>query len=201
MTYAMFNELITLSPHPVVLLEGTRKLPAGRKYNDVVRFAQWLADRYRLAVFRTGNATGSDDAFAKGVKKVDPSRLQYVLPYTGHRRNEIDSASYQMSIDDLDCSMTELVDRYTVAASPERSSMFRRTDAELPPKVRAQAQYLLRDTLKVIGNKTMGPATVGLFYVNEDDPMKGGTGHTIRVCRARAVPVAFQDEWLTWGEL
>jgi hypothetical protein len=198
MTYPKFHELITLSLHPVVLLEGTRKLPAGRKYNDVVRFAEWLATRYPLAVFRTGNAKGSDDAFAKGVKRVDPSRLQYVLPYSGHRTKEIEASSYQFSMDEIESSMTELIDRYTLAASPERSSMFRRTDAELPPKVRAQAQYLLRDTLKVIGNKAMGPATVGLFYVNEDDPMKGGTGHTIRVCRACSVPVTFQDEWLTW---
>jgi hypothetical protein len=197
-TYHEFHELITVSLHPVVLLEGTRQLPAGRKYNAVVRFAEWLARRYPLAVFRTGNAKGSDDAFAKGVKRVDPSRLQYVLPYSGHRTKEIEASSYQFSMDDLESSMTELVDRYTIAASPERSSMFKRKDAALPPKVHAQAQYLLRDTLKVIGNKAMGPASVGLFYVNEDDPTKGGTGHTIRVCRACSVPVIFHDEWLTW---
>jgi hypothetical protein len=198
MTCHEFHELITVSLHPVVLLEGTRQLPAGRKFDAVVRFAEWLADRYRLAVFRTGNAKGSDDAFAKGVKRVDPARLQYVLPYSGHRKKEIELSSYQFSMDDLDSSMTDLVDRYTVAASPERSSMFKRKDAELPPKVRAQAQYLLRDTLKVVGNKAMGPATAGLFYVNADDPMKAGTGHTIRVCRDRSVPVTFQEEWLTW---
>jgi hypothetical protein len=200
-TYDEFHELITVSLHPVVLLEGTRQLPAGRKYNAVVRFAEWLADRYRLAVFRTGNAKGSDGAFAKGVKRVDPARLQYVLPYSGHRTKEIEASSFQFSMDDLESSMAELIDSYTLAASPERSSMFTRKDAELPPKVRAQAQYLLRDTLKVVGNKAMGPASVGLFYVNADDPMKGGTGHTIRVCRACSVPVTFQDEWLNWGEL
>ena len=42
------------------------------------------------------------------------------------------------------------------------------------------------------------PATVGIFYVNRADPMKGGTGHTIRVCRKLGVPVAFQDEWRHW---
>ena len=42
------------------------------------------------------------------------------------------------------------------------------------------------------------PARFGLFYVNAADPMKGGTGHTIRVCRRQGVPVAFQEDWMGW---
>jgi hypothetical protein len=38
----------------------------------------------------------------------------------------------------------------------------------------------------------------GVFYVNEQTPLAGGTGHTIRVCRELGVPVAFQKEWREW---
>ncbi len=35
-------------------------------------------------------------------------------------------------------------------------------------------------------------------FNNVVDPMKGGTGHTIRVCQRPGVPVVFQDEWMKW---
>jgi hypothetical protein len=65
---------------------------------------------------------------------------------------------------------------------------------------RALAAYLLRDTIKVIGCEDLGlaPADFGIFYVRASDPMKGGTGHTIRVCRERGVPVLTQDQWMSW---
>lgn len=40
------------------------------------------------------------------------------------------------------------------------------------------------------------PADIGLFYVDPDDPEAGGTGHTIRVCRLKDVPVITQDIFL-----
>jgi hypothetical protein len=195
-----FHKLVSSAPHPVILLEGTRSLPAGRKTIAVIHFAEWLARRYPNALLRTGNAKGADDAFAQGVKLVDPSRLQYVLPYSGHRAAEIVSVSLTLSMDELGIGLTRKIVEQTIAASPKAASFFDRDEAALPPKIRAQAKYLLRDTLKVIGNKTLGSATAGLFYVNTEDPMKGGTGHTIRVCDCFSVPVAFQSEWLTWSE-
>ena len=61
--------------------------------------------------------------------------------------------------------------------------------------------YLLRDTLKVIGSAEAGlsPATAGVFYVNEADPLTGGTGHTIRVCLECRIPVVFQAVWREWA--
>jgi len=41
-------------------------------------------------------------------------------------------------------------------------------------------------------------ADFGIFYTNPTDPMKGGTGHTIRVCQKLGVPVAFQGSWMRW---
>jgi hypothetical protein len=59
---------------------------------------------------------------------------------------------------------------------------------------------LVRDTLKVTGSSygDLAPATVGLFYVRPGNPLQGGTGHTIRVCRDQGVPVALQADWLLW---
>lgn len=58
---------------------------------------------------------------------------------------------------------------------------------------------LLRDTIKVVVLEGELPgATVGIFYADVTDPMKGGTGHTIRVCRPNGVPVILQDDWVKW---
>jgi hypothetical protein len=64
-------------------------------------------------------------------------------------------------------------------------------------------ELLLRDTLKVVGSVELGlaPATVGIFYVNPANPLKGGTARTMRVCRLRGVPVNTQAEWMKWGDL
>ena len=64
----------------------------------------------------------------------------------------------------------------------------------------AKGAYLVRDTLKVVGDPANGlaPATAGLFFVREADPLSGGTGHTIRVCLEHNVPVVTQAVWLHW---
>jgi len=63
-----------------------------------------------------------------------------------------------------------------------------------------KTRCLLRDTLKVAGSLAQGlrPATAGIFYVNEDDPLSGGAGHTIRVSRRAGIPVFFQCHWRAW---
>ena len=37
-----------------------------------------------------------------------------------------------------------------------------------------------------------------LFYADPDDPIAGGTRHTIRMCRMEVVPCVFQDGWRKW---
>ncbi len=60
------------------------------------------------------------------------------------------------------------------------------------------ATYLLRDTLKVIGSKELilKRATLGIFYVNPEKPISGGTSHKIRVCKQNNIPVLRQEDWL-----
>ena len=197
MTYEQFHQLVTGSPHPVILVEGTRDLPASA-VADLEQFGRRLATDYPHAVFRTGNAKGADEAFASGIKAVDPKRLQYVLPYAGHRQHAVDALSYQIALTELSCVAEERAAYHTAQSSPEYRTMIDKR--AIVPQLRSKARYLLRDTIKVTGatESALLPATVGIFYVHKDNPMKGGTGHTLRVCTIQCVPVAFQDEWMHW---
>jgi hypothetical protein len=89
---------------------------------------------------------------------------------------------------------------HTVAASPQhlRVAVNYRTKL-VHPRLRATAQLLLRDTLKVTGAETLMKPIAGIFFVNPQDPERGGTGHTIRVCRRQGVPVITQLDWQKWG--
>ncbi len=64
----------------------------------------------------------------------------------------------------------------------------------------SKGAYILRDTLKVLGCPELGlaPAKAGIFYANPDDPLAGGTGHTIRVCLLQGIPTVFQAVWSQW---
>jgi hypothetical protein len=69
----------------VVLLEGKRNvLPEEQEKLTLV--AQKLAEKTKSMRFRSGNAGGSDELFAKGIANVNPSRMEVVIPYTGHRK-------------------------------------------------------------------------------------------------------------------
>lgn len=197
MTFNAFKQIANNAYSPVVLVEGIRDLPesdAGR----LVAFGRRLAESFPSFIFRTGNAKGADEAFATGVRSVAPSRLQLVVPYARHRKRPLGEGSYTYSLSDETLSMEASLVEYTVRVSAQyRELLEKRTRI---PALRAKVGYLLRDTLKVVGSAESGltRAAAGIFYVNPADPMKGGTGHTIRVCRDQGVPVAFQGEWMKW---
>lgn len=197
MTFDEFHLIARTNARPVILVEGTRDLPE-RDAETLAAFSAWLAGAYPHAVFRTGNADGADSAFARGVARVDPSRLEYVLPYGGHRQKALAAESHAVPLTDLPRVEEERAAYHTAQASPEYGSLLAKRGTV--PKLRAKSRYLLRDTLKVVGSESaaLETAAAGIFYINRADPMKGGTGHTIRVCRKHGVPVAYQDEWMRW---
>jgi len=196
MTYEEFNKIVMENDAPIILVEGTRDLPE-KDVAVLSAFGKWLAGRYPHARFRTGNADGSDTAFARGIAAVDQTRLEYVVPYAGHRNKTAASSAYQIPLTQLPRVAEERARYHTSRASPEYDSL---VGKRFIPKLKAKARYILRDTIKVIGapESSLPPATIGIFYVNRDNPMKGGTGHTIRVCRQQGVPLAFQGEWMKW---
>ena len=84
----------------IVLLEGKRQvLPEDQ--DRLVALGKMLAERTVHMTFRSGNATGADQYFSLGVTQVDPSRLQVITPYTGHRQSK-NLAQNTLALDQID---------------------------------------------------------------------------------------------------
>lgn len=185
---------------PVVLLEGIRALPDVDR-PGVVALGRLLAVRLPGVVFRSGNAEGTDTAFGEGVTAVDPTRMEYVMTHAGMGRKRRHPGARAVALSEVPHVSVRAVGEFTLAASPSLRGL---VDAYQTYGAKgtagAKAAYLLRDTLKVIGSSDLGlaPATIGIFYANETDSLTGGTGHTIRVCLDRGVPVVLQFVWRAW---
>jgi hypothetical protein len=195
MTFLEFSRCVATKAEGVILLEGRRSIPPAEAL-QAQQLARMLARRFPHLRFRSGNADGSDAAFAVGVSEVDPSRLQVVAPYASHRKRfRYPEASYQ-SPESLGVLQEEAVAYKTVAASPANKRLVELRKGRGP--LAAKAAYLIRDTMKVTGHGDFPKPFCGLFYVDLACPMAGGTGHTIRVCEQEGVPCVFQDSWLLW---
>jgi hypothetical protein len=190
--------LLASTEAPVILLEGTRQLPAD-KLEALANVGRSLAEAFPRAVFRSGNASGTDEAFAAGVATVSGATLQLVLPTPGMGRSRRPSSATCVALDDLPLEERQHLARESFAASPENHRLFDlylRGQSGNPAY--AKAQYLVRDALKVIGSTEvqLAPATVALFFINNLGPTSGGTAHTIRLCERQKVPVFTQRDWL-----
>ncbi len=193
MTLDLVKNIIKNSYSPVVLLEGRRKVKPGDG-PLLTNFARKMAQTFSSVTFRTGNASGSDTYFAKGVAEVDPKRLQYVVPTPGMGlRNRIEGASV-LSYDDISKVEDDEINYLSASANENRRDLFEYAKEKPKGKAAAQAKYLLRDTLKVTGSEDAGfsKPVLGFFYVDPAKPLDGGTGHTIKVCQALDVPVITQ---------
>jgi hypothetical protein len=196
MTYAEFKSMVAQAPDGVVLLEGRRAIPDdhARKAESLARH---LATEFPALRFRSGNAEGADAAFSRGIAAIDPRRLQVVAPYPSHRKSLRYSEATYDSPDSLSRIHEEEIASKTAGASPKIKGLINKRGQK--GAVAAKALYLLRDTMKVTGHSETFPKPIcALFYVNREDPMEGGTGHTIRVCQSEGVPVVFQDSWAEW---
>ncbi len=195
-TLEVFTDSLREKPRPVLLLEGSREV---READQplLVRLGALLAERMPQAVFRSGNAEGSDSFFAEGVRGVDPARMQLVTPTAGHRRKNVFPGYEVHSLDGISTLRERDLAESTSLASPANRGLIDKRQAH--PRLGAKAKYLLRDTLKVLGDPENGlaPADAGLFYT-KPDPMSGGTGHTIRVCQQANVPVILFVHWRLW---
>lgn len=193
MTHSQFTHLIRAHSHPLVLLEGRREIPL-EIAASARRLAYLLALHFPAMRFRSGNAGGTDEAFANGVRDCDSARLELFLPYEGHRQGSAVGSRF-LSPDSLNEEEISIVADATAAATPRNSGLLHSRS----PRLQAKAKYLLRDTLKVTGHgPAFPPPVAAIFYADPNDPMAGGTGHTIRVCKDHAVPVILQNDWLTW---
>lgn len=179
----------------IVLLEGKRNvLDADRE--KLVALGRLLALSTAKVTFRSGNAGGSDQLFSDGVASVDRKRLQVITPYSGHRK-KTNQAYDTISMDDLN-----------MAAEPEvvyQSKRYKRAEKLINQYVSGdknrysiKAAYIIRDTIKAIGTAGIKPANFGIFYNNLENPMAGGTGHTLDICKHNSIPVIDQTVWFSW---
>ena len=196
MTFSEFSSLVTDNPEGVVLLEGRRAIPDNAA-TQAEGLARSLALRFPKLRFRSGNAEGSDEVFSRGVAAVDSSRLQVIAPYATHRKRVRYADALYDSPDSLSRVKEDEIAYKTDAASPKNKNIISQRGQK--GSLAAKAAYLLRDTMKVTGHSEAFPKPIcALFYVSADDPLAGGTGHTIRVCQQEGVPYAFQDSWAQW---
>jgi len=193
-----FSDFLLSNDHPgaIILLEGKRKvLPEDERF--LVALGEKLCREMKHARFRSGNAPGSDELFAQGVSKIDASRIEVILPYSGHRSRS--NQGYAV----------HALDEINLAAEPEvtyQTKINKRNSKFIDDfvggennRITIKAAYLLRDTVKVTGTKSGIPkATFAIFYDDLENPLQGGTGHTIRVCKNNEVPFIDQTVWKLW---
>ena len=181
----------------VVLLEGTRKVPDDLK-NELINFTTGLASDYPNAIFRSGNAAGSDELFAKGIESIDAKRMQQVLPYPNANKKRLHKDSPVISLADLNHEELQELADIGVQATPSYKSLFNLYLKDLnKTRVTIKAMYLLRDALKLLGCPRLGFAAADcvFFFTDVTNPTGGGTGHTIRMCEIKSIPVYTQDQW------
>jgi hypothetical protein len=182
-------------PGTIILLEGKRVVKeADAAYLSAL--GKMLALSLPEARFRSGNAPGADALFTEGVVSVDASRMELMLPYSGHRK-KYTSGIQTHPLDQINLVAEPEVVYQTAQHKNSRNLVQRYLDGKRD-QAAMKASYLLRDTVKVLGAAGIPPATVGLFYVDLQDPDSGGTGHTMRVCRDMGIPVFDQTTWLPW---
>ena len=196
LTLSDLKDCLSQSSSPVVLLEGTRKVPE-KDQARLTELGAFLAKDFPNALFRSGNADGSDTLFARGVESVDPTRMQVVTPTAGHRKKNLHPENYVVPLSAVSTVNEDSLAYHTNVATPKNQRIIDRRNEV--PQLKAKARYLMRDTLKVLGDEENGltPASAAIFYT-QPDPMSGGTGHTIRVCQQNNVPVFLQAHWWNW---
>ena len=194
MTLSEFIKLYDKA-NTIVLLEGKRKVLDADK-PKLTALGKLLASKTSKIIFRSGNAEGSDQLFSDGVTAVDNKRLQIITPYAGHRQKN-NKAYESIALDDIN-----------VAAEPEviyQSKGNKKTEKLIDLFVSGEknrytikAAYIIRDTIKAIGTNEIKPATIAIFYDDLKNPGKGGTGHTMSVCKLNNIPTIDQKLWFNW---
>jgi len=106
----------------VLLVEGIRKLPT-EDHALLVKTGTWLAKQLPSVKFRSGNADGSDTAFAEGVCAVDPKRMEYVIPAEGSGRKRRMSAARSVNLTELPKVAETRIEEYTATASPDTKGL------------------------------------------------------------------------------
>lgn len=197
MNFLEFSNFVDSTVSPVILLEGSRSVDEVDKFK-MIELSAKLASNFPNAVFRSGDADGTDKLFARGVSQVNPERLELVLP--NNRKLKSNLGEKRISLEQLNQVELDYICQLTNEATPVNKPLIDFYQSGKNGSPRYKAQYLLRDALKVLGSENLNfkPATIGLFYLNSKKKTSGGTGHTIRVCERQNISAVLQTNWLNW---
>ncbi len=179
----------------IVLLEGKRNVLNEDK-EKLKALGRLLATRTTRMTFRSGNAEGSDQLFSDGVTEADNKRLQVIIPYSGHRQ-KTNKAYETISLDKIKIAAEpELV--YQSKSNKKMEKLIDQFISGDKNRFTIKAAYIIRDTIKAIGTDEIKPASFGIFYDDLDNPMAGGTGHTMKICEQNNIPLIDQKIWFKW---
>jgi hypothetical protein len=179
----------------IVLLEGKRNVLNEDK-EKLKALGRLLATRTTRMTFRSGNAEGSDQLFSEGVTEADNKRLQVIIPYSGHRQ-KTNKAYETISLDEIKIAAEpELV--YQSKSNKKMEKLIDQFISGDKNRFTIKAAYIIRDTIKAIGTDEIKPASFGIFYDDLDNPMAGGTGHTMKICEQNNIPLIDQKIWFKW---
>lgn len=181
----------------IVLLEGKRIVMEEDK-TLLENLGKTLAENTKHLKFRSGNADGADAFFSKGVSEVDSERLQVITPFKGHRKKSLLTENV-IALDDINLKEEPEIIAQSKLHKSTKNLIDRFVNGE-PGHIALKATYIIRDTIKVIGTKSIPPIQFGLFYDDLENPMQGGTGHTMNVCKYNNVPFLTQEVWKDWVE-
>lgn len=173
--YDAFVQLIQKADRPVVLLEGSRDVPLEFQ-GQMEQLAARLMRTFPHLVARSGNADGSDQAWARGVNSVDPKRLDLVLPVPNYKGKRIETGNQALSLAEAPPYDAQAAKALTREHYVSGSNMGGTAYDGLPAYKKT---YLDRDALKVLGwgdyrNKRC-KAMAALFYLNPNKKHGGGT--------------------------
>lgn len=179
----------------IILLEGKRIVLEADK-EKLTALGKLLASKTSRITFRSGNAEGSDQLFSDGVTSVDNKKLQVITPYSGHRQ-KTNQAYDTISLDNINIAAEPSV-VYQSKNNKKTEKLIDQFVSGDKNRFTIKAAYIIRDTIKAIGTKEIKPATFGIFYDDLDNPMTGGTGHTMNVCEENDIPIIDQKVWFKW---
>jgi hypothetical protein len=194
MTLKEFIQMVD-KDNSIVLLEGKRNVKVADK-EKLTALGRLLASRTTKMIFRSGNAEGSDQLFSDGVTEIDNKRLQVITPYSGHRQ-KTNHAYDTISLDDINIAAEQEV-VYHSKSNKKTEKLIDQFVSGNKNRYTIKAAYIIRDTIKAIGTNEIKPATFGIFYDDLDNPMSGGTGHTMNVCEQNNIPLIDQKVWFKW---
>jgi len=122
--------------------------------------------------------------------------LQSVIPHHKHRKN--DNFAYNtVSLDDIDI-INEPKIIYQSKSNKSTDNLIDKYFSGNINRYSIKSAYIIIYTVKVLGTKYVKPANFGIFYDDLSNPCKGGTGHTMNICRHNKIEFIDQNVWFNW---